>query len=441
MHKFFKSTWLDFEVIRILGTAPNGGAEICEVLEAVGSITEGDAESWYQAWHAQAARAEATGLRCLQCKHRELARRAFLRAANYTRASGYMLTGPTPSQQDPRGLPIAEKAIQLFRRGVQLSRAPVEFLEIPYPGGVHLQGYLYLPPATRRPGVPPKTPILLNCGGADSTQEELYFLHPCAATEHGYACLTFDGPGQGMALRRHGLVLRPDWESVTRHVLDHLTTLAAARPAWNLDLDRIAVSGSALGGYFALRVASDPRIKACVALDPVHDMWDFGTQHVSRAFMKAWTDGWVSNATVDAMIGFAARRSFQMHWEVSLAGAIWQLDRPTDILLRMKQFTLKGGEGEGGGFLARVHCPTLVSGAADFLYLDVDSHTMMVWRGLQHLPEKDRTLWMAETPADGALQAKIGAFGLSNEYTFAFLDEKLGMVRDALEAEAEVESC
>ncbi|PWY76065.1 alpha/beta-hydrolase [Aspergillus sclerotioniger CBS 115572] len=435
MHKFFQSTWLDFEVIRILGTAPNGGADICEVLEAVGSIQEGDAESWNKAWKAQADRAEATGLRCLQTGNRELAKRAFLRASNYTRASGYMFIGETPSQQDPRGLEIAERAIALFKRGVKLADAPVEFLHIPYPGGVHLQGYLYLPRASKR--LPGQTiPLLINCGGADSTQEELYFLNPCAASEMGYACLTFDGPGQGMALRKHGLVLRPDWEYVTRHVLDYLAHFVSLRPDLDLDLDRIAVSGSALGGYFALRVASDPRIKVCVAMDPVHDMWDFGTQHVSGTFMKAWIDGWVSNATVDSMINFAARRSFQLKWEVSLAGAFWQLDRPTDILLQMKKFTLKG-DGESGGFLERVKCPTMVSGATDSLYLDVASHTMMVWKGLQHLPEADRRLWLAETPADGALQAKIGAFALSNEYTFSFLDEKLGIMRERLEGTVE----
>jgi hypothetical protein len=428
MHKFFKNTWLDFEVIRILGTAPNGGAELCEVLEAVGSIKEGDAESWHKAWQAQAARAEATAKRCLAAGERELARRAFLRASQYTRASGYMFVGQTPSKQDPRGLPIAEKLVELFKEGVSLLEGGVRFLDIPYPGGVDLKGYLYLPPASKH--LPGKIPILINCGGADSIQEELYFLNPSAAPDLGYACLTFDGPGQGMALRKHGLRLRPDWEYVARHVFDYLTAYSNAHPELELDLDRIAVSGSALGGYFALRVASDPRVKVCVAMDPLYDMWDFGTQHVSPSFINAWMGGWISNAMVDRIINFAARFHFQLKWEVSLSGAFWQLDNPSDILLEMKKFTLKLSKEKS--FLDRVACPTLVSGADKSLYLNVGSHTMMVWNGLDHIGDENKELWLAQEPADGALQAKIGAFGLSNEYTFRFLDQRFGIKRERL---------
>jgi pimeloyl-ACP methyl ester carboxylesterase len=433
MHAFFTNTWLNFEILRILGTAPTGGADICEVLEAVSQIREGDPESWHESWARQAARAEATALRCLEAGNRPLARGAFLRAANYTRASGYMFVGARPSQPDPRCLPLAEKTAALFRRGVMLlDGVDVRPLEIPYPGGVTLHGYLYVPTGHhKKVHGGGKTPIVINCAGADSIQEELYFLHPAVGPSLGYACVTFDGPGQGLALRRDGLHLRPDWEYVVRLVLDHLEDYAGAHPDLDLDVTRIAVAGSALGGYFALRAASsaDPRIKACVALDPVYDMWDFGTQHVSPAFMGAWTRGWVTDAMVDAAIATAMRWSFQMRWEVSLCGGFWGLDSPVAVLRRMRDFTLKGGAGKETTLLERVRCPTLVSGAENSLYLDVERHTGSVWRGLQHLPESKRWLWTASTPADGALQAKIGAFAVSNEWTFRFLDEMLGVVR------------
>ncbi|RMZ71757.1 Alpha beta hydrolase [Pyrenophora seminiperda CCB06] len=428
MHKFFKNTWLDFEVIRILGTAPNGGAELCEVLEAVAAIKEGDAQSWHDAWKMQADRAEATAYRCLKDGNRELAKRAFLRASNYTRASQYMFIGAIPSQQDPRCLPIAEKGISLFRKGVELLDGGVRFLDIPYPGGIFLKAYLYLPHPSKR--VSGKTPVLVNCGGADSIQEELYFLNPSAAPDLGYACLTFDGPGQGMALRREGLTLRPDWEHVTRHVLDYLAAYSKQNLELNLDLDRIAISGSALGGYFALRGATDARIKACVAMDPLYDMWDFGTQHVSPAFINAWMSGWLSKFVVDSIINVGASLNFQLKWEISVSGAFWKLDRPTDILLEMKKYTFRLPSGKN--YLDAVSCPTLISGAANSLYLNVESHTMMVWRHLNGVSEMEKELWLANKPADGALQAKIGAFGLSNEYTFRFLDEKLGVKRGEL---------
>lgn len=59
MHHFFKSEWFDFETVSILGTAPYGGADTAEVLEAAGQIKDGDAGSWQAAWAEQARRAEA----------------------------------------------------------------------------------------------------------------------------------------------------------------------------------------------------------------------------------------------------------------------------------------------------------------------------------------------------------------------------------------------
>jgi hypothetical protein len=47
---------------------------------------------------------------------------------------------------------------------------------------------------------------------------------------------------------------------------------------------------------------------------------------------------------------------------------------------------------------------------------------MMVW---QHL-KRDWQMAKGLRMADGALQAKIGAFRLRNEYTFRFLDETWG---------------
>ncbi|KAL9117515.1 MAG: hypothetical protein Q9187_005946 [Circinaria calcarea] len=428
MHQFFKGIWFNFETLRILGTAPNGGADLCEVLEAVGQIKEGDPESWHRAWQEQADRAEATAQRCIKAGNVKLARRAYLRAANYTRASGYMFVGAIPSQQDPRSLPIAEKVSELFRKGIRLLEGDVHFLEIPYEGEHKLTAYLYLPPASKR--LPGQIPILLNCGGGDSIQEELYFLNPSVGPDLGYACVTVDGPGQGMSLRKSRLKMRPDWEVVTSKVIDHVFTYSKEHPELELDVNRLAVSGSAMGGYYALRAASDPRIKVCVSIDPLYDMWDFATAHISPAFMSAWMGGWLSNGMVDKIIGLMARFTFQLKWEVSVAGAFWQLDRPTDILLEMKKYTLRLKD--GSSFLDRVKCPVLISGADKSIYLSIEAHTTQVWNGLRHIDECDKQLWMATTPADGALQAKIGAIDLSNEYTFRFLDNKLGIRRQEL---------
>ncbi|KAI1505450.1 Alpha/Beta hydrolase protein [Biscogniauxia marginata] len=440
MHKLFPgSPFFDFETIRILGTTVYGGADVAEVLEAVGQIKPDDPISWEEAWRVQAERAMILAEEARTSGDRDAARRAYLRASNYTRASGYMYVSTWADGgslvQDPRALPIAERVGELFRTAMTLMDGETHLLSIPFEDYV-LPGYLYLPPRDRRiPGR--KIPILVNTGGADSCQEELYYLNPAGGTGMGYAVLTFDGPGQGIMLRKYGLEMRPDWEAVTTRVIDRLEGFAAEHPKLELDLDRIAVSGASMGGYYALRAAADPRVKACVAIDPFYDMWDFGTAHVSPLFIKAWTSGWLSSGVVDRLMGIVSRLSFQLKWEISVTGTFFGISSPSAILLHMKNYTLRGsGDVEDGGtntsFLSHVTCPVLLSGAGKSLYLDVDNHTRRCYDALTNVAAKDKQLWIPESEGQGSLQAKMGAFALCNQRTYRFLDEVFGVVRKPL---------
>lgn len=427
MHHFFKGQFFDFEVVRILGTAPYGGADVAEVLEAVGQIRDGDGASWGRAWATQAARAEALAEEARRSGDRVAARAAYLRASNYTRASGYMLTGGGPNRPDPQLLGVCETVSALFRKAAGLLDVGVYYLDIPYQD-VTLPAHLYVPPPTRR--LPGKTPILISSGGADAVQEELFYMHPSAGPQLGYAVLTFEGPGQGVTLRRHDVKMRPDWEVVVSQVMDEIERFANARPELELDLDRIAIAGASLGGYYALRAASDARIKACVALDPLYSFWDFATAHVSPAFIGAWDRGWLSNALVDAVIAAMMKLQFQMRWEVGVAGTFFGLESPALIMQEMKKYSL--ALPDGGSFLDKVKCPVLVSGASESLYLEADHHTMRVYNALTNQAEADKEVWMAATPGQGALQAKMGALQLANQKTFGFLDAKLGIKRPEL---------
>ncbi|KAK8133017.1 alpha/beta hydrolase [Apiospora kogelbergensis] len=437
MHKLFPaSPFFDFETVRILGTTVYGGADAAEVLEAVGHIKPNDPVSWEQAWATQATRAEALADDAAQHGNRDAARRAYLRAANYTRAKGYMyVSSPAPDngrggeamRQDPRALPTAEKVGELFRKAIPLMDGPVLTLSIPYEGA-----YTCRPTSTCRPPAA-KIPVLVNCGGADSCQEELFFLNPAEGPALGYAVVTFDGPGQGMMLRKHELEMRPDWEAVTGCVISHLVQFSKQNPQLDLDVGCIAVSGASMGGYFALRAAVDPRVKACVSIDPFYDMWDFGTAHVSPLFISAWTQGWIGQGIIDRVIGVAKRMSFQLKWEISVTGTFFGLSSPAAILLHMKQFTLAVAEKEEGtSFLSRVTCPVLVSGAGASLYMDVNSHTRRCFEGLTSVPDRDKEIWVPSSEGQGSLQAKMGALALCNQRTYQFLDRALGIVRKPL---------
>ncbi|KAK2003769.1 alpha/beta hydrolase [Colletotrichum falcatum] len=406
-------------VLRVpaLGTAPEGpGAEMQNVVAGLGAGV--------RVLEVFAARRSEDAC---AAGDKDAARRAYLRAANYTRASGYMYISSPPARGDmamiqhPNALSVSERMGNLFRKAVELMECPVRQLSIPFEGH-ELPGYLYLPPGSCR--IPNrKIPILLNLGGADSCQEELFFMYPSAGYRQGYAVLTFDGPGQGSMLRRHGVVMRPNWEVVSGAVIDHLVEFSAKNPDLELDINSIAVAGASMGGYFALRAAADHRVKACVAIDPFFDMWDFGTAHVSRLFLSAWMNGWMSRGFIDTLMNGLKTMSFQLRWEISVAGTFFGISSPSDILLHMKKFSLAGSQQKDGvDYLTRVACPVLVS----------DEHTKRCYDGLVSVPLENKEMWVPCSPGQGSLQAKMGAVALCAQRSLEFLDRALGVVRKPL---------
>ncbi|GKZ85688.1 hypothetical protein AnigIFM56816_011659 [Aspergillus niger] len=423
MHRIFNSVFFNFEFLRILSMTPFDGADIAECLSAAGQIRDRDVQSWNQAWHKQAEQAEKLAHEASQHGEVRSAQRAFMRAANYFRAAGYMFDGRPQSPDHDTVVAYGERAAQVFRRGALLLPGPVVPLEIPFEDNLKLPGYLYLPSGhARRPG---KNPVLIALNGADSIQEEVYFMNS-PVLNAGYALLTFDGPGQGMVLRRHQQPMREDYEVVTSLVLDFLFDFAAQCPDLELDLDLIALTGASMGGYFALRGAADPRVKACVALDAFYDMWEFAAHHTSPALLGAWQSGWIPTGGINKLLGVAQWAVAQLRWELALTQWMFGVPTPADALLAMKKFTLKDG------YLAKVKCPVLVSSAGQSLYLEPSVDATHILEDLAHLPENQKSLWVASAPEEGGLQAKVGAFGLAAQRIIQFLDEQLDMKRASL---------
>ncbi|MEX5295577.1 alpha/beta fold hydrolase [Kocuria sp. CPCC 205268] len=145
--------------------------------------------------------------------------------------------------------------------------APLVRHEVPYAGAA-LPAYVLpasaLPasalPAPALPGTGARTrgTVLLH-GGFDSVIEE--FLPVCQRiAAAGFDVIAFDGPGQGGARTVHGVTSDHDWERPVAAVLDHFR------------LDRAALVGISMGGYWALRAAGrESRIHAVVSWPPVYD--------------------------------------------------------------------------------------------------------------------------------------------------------------------------
>ncbi|KAL2074260.1 hypothetical protein VTL71DRAFT_8038 [Oculimacula yallundae] len=423
MFKFFKSGFFDFEFLRILGSAPFQGAEIGECLDARSKLKDDDPELWYETWNAWGDEASKLGEEALASGDKVAGRWAFLRASNYYRSSEFFLH---LNPQDPRLLASIQKSAYAHDRGVALLDSEVISFNIPYDKGLELPARLYMPSAESR--VPGRVPLILQTGGLDSTGEELYFYGAAGAIPRGYAVLSFDGPGQGLSIRRDGTTLRPDWEYVTGKVLDHLfNVFEPENERLELDLDRIAVLGATMGGYFALRAASDSRIKACISCDGFYNMFDIVKSRMPGFFINGWLSGTISDNLFNTVSRFMSKFNFQLAWEFAQNEWCYGVQNPAEMMRFMQTMTLQSPEGTE--YLDRVRCPVLVTGAEQAIYFEPRMNAERIMENLGHLDDADKQLWVGEAPAKGGLQAKIGSLSLMNQRQFEFLDRQFGIQR------------
>lgn len=425
MHRFFKSDFFNFEALRLLSFTPHEGGEVSEFLEAVGRIKDRDFESWYTTWIAETEKAESLAVEAERAGNRVAARRAFFRASNYQRAAQFMLNGRSG---DTRILSDSENAISNFWRAAVLLDSSITKLEIPYEKDIKLPAYLHIPhPSKRLPG---KLPLLVNTVGGDATQEEITYIFPMAALELGYAVLTFEGPGQGMVLRRHNLPMRPDWEVVVGKVLDFALEYVEACPDLKklIDTDRIAIAGSSVGGYLSLRGASDRRIKACISVDPFYCMFDLLKGRMPGFLIDAFSaGGFAADSTWDSFLGLLKWLDTQTQWESDLSFWFLGVDNAADMFRAMMRFTFETAD--GAGFLHRVKCPVFVTGARYGLYSEPEVSTNRIYEDLVNVPEGSKLKWIAEDAGQGGLQSKVGSFQILTQKAFAFLDKSLGIER------------
>ena len=317
MRIVFEDQTFSFELLRTIGYAPYGGADIGECLVTASQIREGDFESWYEQWSKTARRVHALADSALQQGKRVSAREAYLRASNYYRTAEFFLHG---NPHDPRILATWGNSRTTFRQAVKLMDTPVEEVLIPYEG-TFLPAYYYRPDDSYTP-----RPTLIVHGGYDSTGEELYFMIAAAAIQRGYNCLTFEGPGQGTLLREQHLPFRPDWEKVVTPVVDALVSRPEA------DSTRIALMGISLGGYLAPRAAAfEHRLAALIADD---GLYSYHFSEKARAVTRV--AALFGRALAHSMLRKVMQRNTGIRWAIEngmftfQVGSIWDLIKATE---------------------------------------------------------------------------------------------------------------
>ncbi|KAI0836427.1 alpha/beta-hydrolase [Hypoxylon sp. FL0890] len=438
---YFEYKWYNFELLRLLGSAPYGGCDAAEFLETVARLQPNNALSWMQEWFTLGLQTEALAGEMAKAGHGSAALGTYLRASNYFRCAQYMFPNMEPSDQ-PFMMALYERSIANFELATKLMPHEVRRVHIPFhPRGqepLSLPGWLHLPSTQLRSH---GAPTLICMGGADSTQEELYFLSVAEGPRLGYAVLTFDGPGQGLVLRRQGVPLRPDGEIILAAVLDFLELYSKQHPEAALDPTAFAVTGQSLGAYFALRGAVDPRIKACVAVDPIYDMWDLAMSRMPRWIVQLWELNYITDKQIDWIAITHGKYDAASKYMFAQAQGMLGCSSPSKTLREMKAYTLRiegrisaaeSGGGKDRDYLARVRCPVLLTGAAaDSTMFQAKITTEKVMAGLVNVPKRQKELWMPLTYSEGGAQAKSGAWQMLQYRTYKFLDEKLGVSRGA----------
>jgi pimeloyl-ACP methyl ester carboxylesterase len=391
----FNDENFSFELIRAMGHAVYGGADIGECLSTAARIRDGDVESWYREWNRTADRVAAIATACQETGREVSAREAWLRASNYYRSAEFFLVALRPN--DPRAHQAARRSRHAFAMAAARFAPPFERISIPYEGTT-LSGHLYVVDDSGRP-----RPTVIVVGGFDSTLEELYFFGPAAALRRGYNALAFDGPGQGDAIRDKQLVFRADYEVPMRAVVDYALT----RP--EIDPERIALKAVSFGGFLGARAAAFEHRLAALILDP--GVWSFA--EVVRAKMPGfvWSlhdkgRAWI----VDHLVALVVGRSPMKKW--ALANGLWTFgaSSPDDWFSKLAAYTLEG-------VAENIRCPTLVlDGEAD--HFQRRDQADRVFAAIS--APKQRIVFSASD--GGSAHCQMGALSLQHQRVFDWLD-------------------
>jgi dienelactone hydrolase len=399
MRVYFSDPQFDYQLLRLMGEAPGGGADIGECLSTAARIAEGDFESWHTGWLTTAQRLHAVADDALARGRIVSARETYLRASNYYRCAEFYLHG---NPGDPRIRATYDASMACFGEFNALSTPRADPVKIPYQGTT-LPGYFYS--ALGADGVP--RPALIAQTGYDGTQEELLGT-ALAAVRRGYHCLTFEGPGQGRVIREQGLPFRPDWEQVVTPVVDYLL----ARP--DVDAGKIALIGFSFGGYMVPRAAAfEHRLAAIVANGGVFCLFDEHT--VPPGTTVEATTEWARNQpdAFNAQMEQAMQANTTLRWGIPHGMYVFQAATPADYWIKGVQYSMEG-------LADRITCPTLVIGSEN------DTSFPGQPKRLYDALTCPRT-FLLFTAAEGAGEhCQAGAATLSAARTFDWLDETLG---------------
>lgn len=313
--RFYTDQPYHFQTLRAFGDGDTG-----EILATIKNIPEGDDEAWFAEWNKIAERVETAAR---EFKNPVSRGNGLLRAHGYYRTAEFFMR-----PGDRRRLSVFRKNQQAFYEGLNSLGIQYKIITIPY--GKNTLKAVYYPAG----GTAQKKPLILMCGGYDSTLEELYFMLASGAIKRGYSCLTFEGPGQGSIIREQGLLFTHEWEKPTGAVLDEFLK-KYPKPS------KIVFIGASLGGYLAPRAAAfDKRIDGVAAYDVCYDFQEAALRQTPGIIRFLHSAGF--DRTINALITMKMRTTPGIRWGVQNAQWTMGVKDPVDLLSIFSKYTLQG---------------------------------------------------------------------------------------------------
>lgn len=317
--RYFRDQAYHFQTLRALSDVAAGGAETAEVLETIRHIRAGDGQGWFAAWERTANRVleRADGMQDARSKGN-----AYLRAHNYLRTAEFFLP-----PDDPKRPAAFAQNVRTFYAGLDLLGVRYEQLQVPY--GKHSLNAVFYPGSV---GAETR-PLIVFCGGYDSTLEELYFVLVHAALARGYSVLTFEGPGQGSIVREQRLPFTHEWEKPTSAVVDAFLARHPRPP-------KMVLVGMSLGGYLAPRAAAfEKRFDGVVAYDVLFDFGEVARYNAPAMVIWLRDRGW--HGALRMLVNLKASLSPGFAWGVANGQWVMGTRTPHDTYDAMQRFTLE----------------------------------------------------------------------------------------------------
>jgi hypothetical protein len=261
---FFTDADFDYEFRCALGDTAHGVGDPGMWLATAAAITDGDRQSWFDAW---AARGDQLAALAPTLTDPLAAQWAWLSAsAAYSRALGAVDGLEHP---DAVLLPTFRRSRSCWDAMIDVSAGRHLRLDVPYEGTT-LPAYLLRPDAS---GTARPTLVLTN--GSDGSLSTLWAAGAAGALARGWNAVVYDGPGQQSMLFEREIAFRPDWEAVLTPVVDTLV----ARP--DVDAAALTAYGISQAGYWLPRaLAFEHRFVAAVADPGVLDVSTSWTAHL-----------------------------------------------------------------------------------------------------------------------------------------------------------------